>query len=544
MKNRPLHLSSAAAVLLTLPVLVLAWHCGVSASARAEPASALRGEKVAVEAELKDGRLIERYLAKSGGTWVEIATSGKGRTAGPISLVAADGTPLEAEVNGISVAGDTLTEVFSAAGHRIVRKLTIVGDGSWIRVVTRFEPSRQVALKRATDQYHFSHRADWTFSPSVGGFNPDAQYKAPLILVQKDGLALGIIPDVTALRREELKRCNHALDLDVPGGPLLSVGFIPARRIYHSVYGPDPDRTWTVGGAVENAYYLLVTASAAKNQAYRQAVRFLWERFGRAELAIAARQQAGTAPEYRSLALWDDWRKQVWERESVDKWLPVPLPDGSTGGGVLTRRWGPGPSVYLSSWFNTLRTSFGMALYARRSGHEKLLRMAEQTVVLALQAPGRDGAFKCIAVPVEDGKSAVWAAGDGCGPSTKDGFLGYDMCWTGYWLLRWRAAGLPGGAGILQRCRHLARSMIARQAADGMLPTRFNEDGSVDEKLSRRVKAETGPVVLFLLELYGQDRNPAYLAAAEKGLSFLDRKVIPLRQWYDYETFWSCACAE
>jgi hypothetical protein len=74
-----------------------------------------------------------------------------------------------------------------------------------------------------------------------------------------------------------------------------------------------------------------------------------------------------------------------------------------------------------------------------------------------------------------------------------------------------------------------------------MLPTRFAEDGSVQEELSRTVKAETGPVVLFLLELHAQDPNPAFLAAARKGMGFLEREVIPQRQWYDYETFWSCS---
>ena len=182
-----------------------------------------------------------------------------------------------------------------------------------------------------------------------------------------------------------------------------------------------------------------------------------------------------------------------------------------------------------------------MALYARRTSNVKLLKLAEQTVELALKAPGRDGAFKCIAVPMQGGKPAIWAAGDGSGGSTKDGFLGYDMCWTGYWLLKWRAAQLPGSEGILPRCQQLAQFLIAHQATDGMLPTRFAEDGSVQEELSRTVKAETGPVVLFLLELYTQDRNPSYLQAARQGIDFLERQVIPLRQWYDYETFWSCS---
>jgi hypothetical protein len=55
------------------------------------------------------------------------------------------------------------------------------------------------------------------------------------------------------------------------------------------------------------------------------------------------------------------------------------------------------------------------------------------------------------------------------------------------------------------------------------------------------VKAETGPVALFLLELYSQDADPRWLAAARRGLAFLERAVIPERQWYDYETFWSCS---
>ena len=522
-------------------VLVFAQPSTAPAATPEGSPTSLRGEKTAVEALVKDGRLEERYLAKDGHDWIEVATAGGSSTMGPVSIIAADGTPLPGKVQKLSAVDGTLVEEFALDAHRVVRKLTITDDGSWVHVVTRFVPSGVAALKQAADHLKFSRRSDWSFSPSVGGFDPDAQYKAPLILVQNDRLAFGIVPDLAALDQKTLMRCNHALDLDVPGGPMLAVGFMPAKRVRHSVFALDAGRTWTTDAPLENSYYLLVTATALPTQAYRQAVRLHWERFGRSEQAIAAAEQVGTDPRYRSLALWDDWRKMVWEQESPREWLSVLLPDGSIGGGVRTRRWGPGPSIYLSAWFNSLRTSYGMALWARRTGNERLLELARQTVELALKSPGRDGAFKCIAVPTKDGKSAVWAAGDGSGGSTKDGFLGYDMCWTGYWLLRWRASQLPGSDGILPRCRRLAQFMIARQSRDGMLPTRFVENGAANEELSRTVKAETGSVVLFLLELYNQDRNPQYLEAAKKGLDFLDKNVIPQRQWYDFETFWSCS---
>ena len=259
-------------------------------------------------------------------------------------------------------------------------------------MVTRFVPSGVAALKQAADHLKFSRRSDWSFSPSVGGFEPAAQCKAPLILVQNDRVAFGIVPDLVALDRKTLKRCSHALDLDVPGGPTLAVGFMPAKLVRHAVFSLDAARTWTADTPLENSYYLFVTAIAPPAQAYRQVVR-----------------------------------------------------------------------------------------------------------------------------------------------------MGYDMCWTGYWLLRWRASQLPGSDAILPRCQRLAQFMIARQSRGGMLPTRFADSGAVEEVRSRTVKAETGPVVLFLWELYRQGRSPKWLEAAKRGLDFLDRDVIPLRQWYDFETFWSCS---
>jgi hypothetical protein len=494
----------------------------------------LRGQEVMVRAEISEGKLREHYFARNDASWIEVAS-----TETPTSLKLAQGPSDLGNALRLSISDQSLVEELAVGSNRIVRKLTLQGKASWLTVATRLEPSGPLELREFSDHFKFRQKPDWSFSPSVGGFNPDAQYKAPLILVQAGRIALGIVPDVNKLSRSELSRCNHVLDLNVPAGPALAVGFVPARLASHSVYAFDSNRVWTTAAAIENNYYLLVTASAEPFEAYREAVRFHWEHFGRMEQIHAADQQRGTDERYRSL--WDDWREMVWSQQSTQMWISVALPDGSLGGGVRTHRWGPGPSVYLSSWFNTLRTSYGMALYARSTGQAELLGLASQTPELALKAPGHDGAFKCIAVPGTNDNPTLWAAGDGSGSSTKDGFLGYDMCWTGYWLLKWRAAGLPASNRVLPRCRDLAEFMIARQLPDGMLPTRFAENGSVEKDLSKTVKAETGPVALFLLELYAQDPDPSYLRAARRGLEFLEKEVVPQRQWYDYETFWSCS---
>ncbi len=498
----------------------------------------VENERIRIEARIEDGRLVERYQARRDRAWVDVAENSDGGGGGSVTLIGKDFIAV-GKVTKLAARGRELLEEFEVAGQRAERKVSLE-DGPWIHVSSRLEPTGEMPLRGFVDYFRFALQPDWSFAPSVGGFVPDSHYKAPLVLVQSGAVALGIVPDLAVLDRPTLERCNHTLSLDVPAGPILSVGFLPARYAYHSVYERDTGRTWAAA-PVENAYYLLISASMPPGQAYREAVRFHWRRFGLIEQAEAAAQQVGTDVRYRELALWDDWRRKVWREQTRAEWLTVPLPDGSIGGGVATKRWGPGPSVYLSAWFNTLRTSFGMALYSRRVGDSALLEMAEQTTRLAVDAPGREGAFKCIAVPGRSGEPTLWAAGDGSGASTERGFLGYDMSWTAYWLLRWREAGLPGGEWALPRCRALARFLVDRQSKDGMLPTRFRDDGSVDVDQSETVKAETGPVALFLLELNSQDPDPAWLAAALRGLGFLEAAVIKPRQWYDYETFWSCS---
>jgi hypothetical protein len=512
----------------------------VLASAQAQEGTVvtLSGAQVRITARQVGGRLIEQYQARDGGNWVTIASSA-GESAGPVTARGPSGEVLAGASSGISLEQGVLTERIAIGPHEVVRNIALIGDGHWVHVTTRLEPRGQVELHSFADNFQFEERADWSFSPSIGGFNPDAQYKAPLILTQKSGRAFGIVPDVTSLNRELIRRCNHSLDLDAPGGRF-AVGFIPARTYFHSVFVHDLDRAWISGQPFVNSYYILLTAAAPPGEAFREAVRLHWEKFGRRELATAAQQQRGTDAAYKALGLWDDWRSQVWEKESREQWLRIDLGDGKNGGAVRTVRWGrPSPSVYMSSWFNSVRTAVGMAMYARRREARDLLDLATGTIRVALAAPGRDGAFKCIALP-KDG-SVAWAAGDGAGNSVKTGYLGFDMSWTAYWLLKWRAAGLPESDGILPRCRRLADFLLARQFKDGMIPTRFDESGATQHELSRMLMAETGPAALFLLELYSADQNPRYLEAGLQALRFLEREVIPQRKWYDYETFFSCS---
>ena len=496
---------------------------------------------ISIELHVNKGVLEERYLARQDNDWIEIATS-CGESIGSISLRDSANQILPGSVREIRQYEASITEELAIGNYRVTRELMVIDDGPWLRVTTQLTGGNHASIHAFFDQFSFSNEPEWSYAPSIGGFVPDAYYKAPVVMCQSNSDAFAIVPDLNQLNGDVLKRCNHFLGLNLPAGRSLSVGFTPPALVAHSVYAPDQMKSWQPDGTVENSYFLLLTSGAVHQQAYREVVRFHWEHFGRLEQAHSADQQKGSTETHeQQLTLWDNWRPVVWEQETRKLWLDVPLPDGPMGGGVCTFRWGPGPSVYMTSWFNSMRTAYGMAMYARRNGNLELLDMAGRTMNLALKSPGYDGAFKCIAVPVPGTQdSVVWGAGDGNGGSTGGGFLGYDMSWTAYWLLRWQEDGLPGAERVLARCRDLASFFISRQQPDGFIPTRFEENGTVQLDISRFVKAEAGPVALFLLQLYKLDAHQQYLDAAKKALSFLESSVIPSREWYDYETFWSC----
>src|ERR1017187_10503802 len=221
----------------------------------------LSGPQLRVEVRSVNGRLEEKYQGKAGTKWITIA-SGAGETEGPVSVHGADGEVLVGTLRGVSIEQGALVERLSAGPHEITRTIKLTDRRDWVHVETRLEPHGRVELHSLADSFRFEGQPDWSYSPSIGGFNPDAQYKGPLILTQERPRSFGIVPDLAVLTRELIQRCPHSLDLDASAGPRLTVGFIPSRTYFHSVFVHDLDRSWSADQPFVNSYYLLVTATA------------------------------------------------------------------------------------------------------------------------------------------------------------------------------------------------------------------------------------------------------------------------------------------
>ena len=63
-------------------------------------------------------------------------------------------------------------------GDLRIRTLSLTDDDHWLKVTTPGEwlPDRASFF---SDQMQATIQADWSYSPAVGGFNPDADTKPP-----------------------------------------------------------------------------------------------------------------------------------------------------------------------------------------------------------------------------------------------------------------------------------------------------------------------------------------------------------------------------
>jgi hypothetical protein len=451
-------------------------------------------------------------------------------------------------VEGVSVVKNDkgAIQTLKADDAVIERKFMPVNGGFHVEEkFTKLPPS---ALNRWHSSYVPGFANTWNYTPSVGGLVPDTYYKSPVVIAASDKAAVAIIPDFKVLSLAVLKTSNHGILYDLTEKKrFIAPGFIPAEFWFHSVYRPSK-RNWKPTENMVNAYYLFGGDNGMN--LYRKSIRFLWENRGRQEQAVAAKQQQGIHPGFQEYRLFDDWRKLAWHTISTKDWLEVDLPDGTKGGAVSHSRWNDGsaaefgkkgrPSYSFTAWFNALRTSYGMALYARRTGDEAMLARASDVINVVANAPSLNGAFKCYAAKKLDG-SLHWLAGDGGGKITETGYLGYDMAWTALWMLRWQEAKLPTTRDIIKQSKALGDFFLANQTQDGFIPSRYDEQAKPIPDLSLKLKAETAMMANFLLELHRATADPRYLAGGRKALSFVWQEVAEPRQWYDFETFFSCA---
>jgi hypothetical protein len=213
-------------------------------------------------------------------------------------------------------------------------------------------------------------------------------------------------------------------------------------------------------------------------------------------------------------------------------------------------------SIWNQAWFSSLRSAQGLFRYAKRTGNKDLLQYALKTKELALSFPQTNGLFPAvIATEMEkvqkDGKTFNRSKGWDTyyfGNSDRNPYVQgakesplhiLDMSFTAFLMLTWFDE-LEKDQRLLKYASDYGDALLKLQDNDGFFPAWLSSANHEPLQYLNQ-SPETSMSVTFLLKLYGLTKNDKYKIAALRAMDAVTSKIIPIGQWEDFETYWSCS---
>ncbi|HXW82200.1 MAG TPA: hypothetical protein VEJ84_22065 [Acidimicrobiales bacterium] len=408
-------------------------------------------------------------------------------------------------------------------------------------------------------RWHFSpgSRVSEVFTPSLipedGDLIGQHMLRSPVLVAESAEAGVALAVDVDVLRKARLPAALSLLQ--GADGVDLVVGLRPQKKRDHVFHTEFREPSGTEVGAIWHRYHLGLFPTPGPGASLAAARRKIWS-VAQGDRAARPLDQAA-----------EDYARQVYPRVIDLLWRETNL-DGRRAGAITTNRSYRG-DVWFSSWFNPLRSSYGLYHYGATIGRDEWVEMARATRALVLSAPLTRGLLPTVFVFGED--RWVESHHQGGGPGI---FHLMDMSWTMYQLLRWHRDLEPDQASIDLAGKY-ADALVALQRADGGFPAYVDKEGrpvtSVDrgalvQDLQGRggdpyvldmttsrwsearfvASAEDSASLLFLATLASQlpPGHPAQariLEAARRSAGYLAEHVLPEAKWTDFEVYFSCS---
>jgi len=398
-------------------------------------------------------------------------------------------------------------------------------------------------------------------------------FRSPCIIVRRNGVQIALVPSLEPSRNGG--PLHRTLSLRRGGGAdLLSFLLQDCAPHDHVYYAPtDRPVTLEAGESAELRFTLLFDLEA-DGSAHGTVLRFLWKRHGEPAFRSTMAPQVLPFGEYArasygstldTYGLWRSFSIDGKEcggtcarimRPSLDGGS-LPLPGDITPAIIrnylltptmrlrdkitLARENARGihPHVWNNTFFNQIRTSFGMNWWARRWKDTALMERAIRMRNLALAAPVSGGIFP--SVFTADGRSPHWVPGTRVWRYTAS-YHTPDAAWTGWWMLQ-TCRILGKEQALMARCVELGRFFRRVQLPSGAIPTwvKVSRSGRVGPEAALRESASSAAAGMFLASLAETTGEASWMEAARAVAEFLIRAVLPGSLWQDAEVFFSCS---
>ena len=431
-------------------------------------------------------------------------------------------------------------------------------------------------------------------SPLEGMVVGDKAFRSPAIVFEDELTMAALVPDLASIAGG--RDVPHVMDYTVQDRRL-TYGLCEYEETGHVYYELKP-REVERSEPLRFRFYLVEWEKTAgqRKRDLRAVERFLWQRFGRGNMPIAAvpnvvrpgaegqcgsesakedepagtggaesagvRQGSPVLAEFpdasllRSLEPYADyaygWALDRWKDVA---WQQFRMPDGTEVGGVVfivcarqkpglgrEEEWREPKSLWNQAWFCSLRSAYGYALRGKERGRADWTEKAGLALNFALSAPQTDGLFPGYYQAGEDGcwESGRWYMSGPRRPAGHEEHVHLlDASWTCWWLLKWYR-DIRADERILPFVMRYAERLLKLQRDDGGFPAWVRADGSgTSPFLTESPETSAHVMLLGLLNRLRPDKR--YAASALRAARFVAESIMPEGRWEDFETYWSCS---
>ena len=525
-----------------------AFICLATLSASVAHAQQLSGPAIQIDADSAHATR-EIFSIKVDGAWQPVLA-----TASLVHLVTSAG--IEAcPIAKVELIEGALVFAGNCSVGAFVQRITLTAESDIVDVSTRLKLKDGASVSSVEDRYDFlpprhtsvdEHTGplDFVWSQNIKSEQDDLvptnSFKSPALMMQQGKLFAALLPCLNERHAQ-----TRGLDLDVTSNdkPWMAYGAVPSQPHNHSYFRRRPDdKLETIDNTVEYDYSLVLSAQTPR-LGYRRVVRLLWERLGHPALLASSGEQRNVLD--HELNSFASWRNQAWQTYADRVYIGFACGNKTCGTLSSDRNykgeWNhPEPDAWFNPWFQTLRTAYGWYVHGRATRDATMMSSAESVLNLALSSPRDSGAFSTIYLV----NKRQWIPSDGWA-GYSDSYHAFAMSWTAYWMLRWAEDLTPGRkAEILAFVKPYGEFLLAHQASSGVIPSWYYASNLRPRTEFRDFNAETTASALLLATLGGITGDQRFIAGAERGMSFIEREVLPRQRWFDFETFLSCARKE
>lgn len=415
----------------------------------------------------------------------------------------------------------------------------------------------QIIIKPAFDAtFHWSPH----LTPTDNHIVAQHVFRAPALIVSDSLRQLVIVPDLALADRSGVK---WYLDLDARADQL-TLGVSNSKITSHVLFERDRGAVYPPGEFRFGFYIIRGKDSSMLSDPWRKPLAMFWKKYGAPLYEQGEPLKGDMMPYLHHTYRWafNTWGKQVWQQFTMNgKKVGAPVFIVN----VTQSPNYPGPvsehefrSVWNQAWFSSLRSAQGLFRFARKENNQELLEKARMTKELALLFPQHEGLFySVIATEMEqidvDGKKVERSKGWSTrffGNSNRNPVATWgnaadapyhilDMSWTAYLMLTWYE-DLEKDARLVAYAKRYADKLLTLQDDRGFFPA-WIDTKTLKPLMYLNASPETSMSVTFLLKMYGLTKDERYLQSAKRAMEAVTKYVVPVGQWEDFETYWSCS---